>query len=46
MNCTDLKNLGEEMESHFAKEWDKKIILRIPSIRLSLWDQVVPRLKI
>ena len=25
MNCTDLKKLGAEMESPFAKEWDKKI---------------------
>lgn len=24
MNCTDLERLGEEMESPFAKEWDKK----------------------
>ena len=26
MNYTDLEKLGEEMESTFAKEWDKKII--------------------
>ena len=24
MNCTDLVKLGAEMESPFAKEWDKK----------------------
>ena len=24
INCTDLEKLGEEMESPFAKEWDKK----------------------
>lgn len=24
MNCTDLEKLGAEMESPFAKEWDKK----------------------
>ena len=24
MNCTDLEKLGEEMESPFAKKWDKK----------------------
>ena len=24
MNCTDLEKLGSEMESPFAKEWDKK----------------------
>ena len=24
INCTDLKKLGPEMESPFAKEWDKK----------------------
>jgi len=34
------------MESPFAKEWDKKIIVRIPSIRLSLLDDMVPGLKI
>ena len=32
MNCTDLEKLGAEMESPFAKEWDKKIILRMPYI--------------
>ena len=24
MNCTDLEKLGAEMQSSFAKEWDKK----------------------
>jgi len=24
MNCTDLEKLGTEMQSPFAKEWDKK----------------------
>ena len=24
MNCTDLEKLGAEMDSPFAKEWDKK----------------------
>ena len=24
MNCTDLRKLGAEMESPFAKEWDEK----------------------
>ena len=24
MNCTDLEKLGAEMQSPFAKEWDKK----------------------
>ena len=46
MNCSDLERLGEEMESPFAKQWDKKIIVRIPSIRLSLLDDMVPGLKI
>ena len=41
MNCTDLEKLGAEIESPFAKEWDKKIIVRIPSIRLSLLDDVI-----
>ena len=40
MNCTDIEKLGEEMESPFAKEWDKKIIVRIPSIRLILLDDM------
>ena len=46
MNCTDLEKLRAEMESPFAKEWDKKIISRIPSIRLSLLDDMVLGLKI
>ena len=36
MNCTDLEKLGAEMESTFAKEWDKKIIVRMPYIRSNL----------
>ena len=40
MNCTDLEKLGAEMESPFAKEWDKKIIVRISSIRLSLLNNM------
>ena len=46
MNCTDLEILGKEMESPFAKEWDKKITVRILSIRLRLLDDMVPELKI
>ena len=36
MNCIDLEKLGAEMESPFAKEWDKKIIVRMPYIRSNL----------
>ena len=36
MNCTDLEKLGAEIESPFAKEWDKKIIVRILYIRFNL----------
>ena len=32
MNCTDFEKLGAEMESPFAKEWDKKIIVRMSYI--------------
>ena len=46
MYFTDLEKFGEEMESPFAKEWDIKIIVRIPSIRFSLLDDIVPELKI
>ena len=46
MNCADLGKLGEDMESPFAKEWDKKIIVRISSIQLSLLNDVVRGLKI
>ena len=35
MNCADLEKLGAEMESPFAKEWDKKIIVRILFMQLS-----------
>ena len=33
MHCTDLEKLGAEMESSFAKDWDKKITAMIPYIR-------------
>ena len=36
MNCSDLEKLGAEIKSPFAKEWDKKIIVRIPYIRSNL----------
>ena len=29
INCTDLEKLGTAMNDPFAKEWDKKIIVRI-----------------
>ena len=40
MNCKDLEKLGVEMESPFAKEWDKKIIVRILSIQLNFLDDM------
>ena len=40
MNCTDLEKLGAEMESPFAKEWDKKIIVRIFYMQLSLLNNM------
>ena len=40
MNCTDLEKLGAEMESPFAKEWDKKIIVRIPYMQLSMLNNM------
>ena len=36
MNCTELEKLGAEIESPFAKELDKKIIVRILYIRSNL----------
>tara|TARA_B100000482_G_scaffold32129_1_gene20466 strand:+ start:267 stop:452 length:186 start_codon:yes stop_codon:yes gene_type:complete len=36
INFTDLEKLGAEMKSPFAKEWDKKIIVRILSLQLNL----------
>ena len=36
MNCTDLEKLGAEMQSPLAKEWDKKIIVRMSYIRSNL----------
>ena len=44
MHYRDLEKLGKKMESPFAKEWDKKIIVRIPSVRLSLFDDVFQEL--
>ena len=35
MNCTDLEKLGAEMESPFAKEWKKNIVM-MPDIRSNL----------
>jgi len=35
MNCTYLEKLGAQMQSPFAKEWDKKIV-RMPYIRSNL----------
>ena len=39
MNCTDLEKLGTVMEGPFVTEWDKKIIVRIPSFRLNLLNK-------
>ena len=39
MNCSDLKKLGLEIESPFAKEWDKKIIVSMAYIRSNLLDK-------
>ena len=36
MNVLDIKALEAEMISDAAMEWDKKIIVRIPSMQLSL----------
>ena len=46
MNFPDLEKLGQEMESPFAKVWDKKITVELQSIRLSLLHDVVTILKI
>jgi len=32
MNCIDLEKLGAVMTDPFVTEWDKKIIVRIPSM--------------
>ena len=39
MNVLDLKALEAEMISDAAMEWDKKIIVRIQSIQLSLFNK-------
>ncbi len=36
MNVLNMEALEAEMTSDEAKEWDKKIIVRIPSMQLSL----------
>ena len=35
-NVLDIEALEAEMPSDAAKEWNKKLIVRIPSIRLTL----------
>ena len=37
MNCTDLEKLGAEMQSPFARNGIKKIIVRMPYIRSNLF---------
>ena len=39
MNVLDMETLKAEMNSDLAKEWDKKIIVRIPSMQLSLLNK-------
>ena len=39
MNVLDMKTLEAEMTSDAAKEWDKKIIVRIQSMQLSLLNK-------
>jgi len=39
MNVLDMEALKAEMTSDVAKEWDKKIIVRIPSMQLSLLNK-------
>ena len=39
MNVLDMKALEPEMISDAAMEWDKKIIVRIPSMQLSLLNK-------
>ena len=41
MNVIDMDALCTEMSSDEAKEWDKKIIVRIPYMQLSLLDDVI-----
>ena len=37
MNCTELEKLGAEMEAPFAKEWDKKKLLRYLLFHSACW---------
>ena len=39
MDVLDMEALKAEMPSDAAKEWDKKIIVRIPSMQLSLLNK-------
>ncbi len=39
MNVLDMEALEAVMTSDAAKEWDKKIIVRIPSMQLSLFNK-------
>ena len=39
MNVLDMEALEAEMTLDAAKEWDKKIIVRIPSMQLSLLNK-------
>ncbi len=39
LNILDMEELEAEMTSDAAKKWDKKIIVRIPSIQLSLLNK-------
>ena len=41
MNVLDMDALCTEMSSDEAKEWDKKIIVRIPYMPLSLLDDLI-----
>ena len=40
MNVLDMQALEAEMTSDAAKEWDKKIIVRVPSMQLSLLNKI------
>ena len=39
MNALDMEALEAEMTSDAAKDWDKKTIVRIPSMQLSLLNK-------
>ena len=39
MNVLDMQSLEVEMTSDAAKEWDKKTIVRLPSMKLSLLNK-------